>query len=337
MKTLGILLSIITISAFAQTKTSIKDGNFYDFTTWDCTCLPSDGDSLVINHQLVMNFGIAYTQGQIYISSQGSLTDNNTNKDIYINGGSLINYGTISLDGFLLDSGYTENNGELILDSLLTRDLMVNTESITVFDFAHDENATFVNNGEINVTNNFNNQGTFENNQLMTVVNDYSNCNIQSTDALFDCDGTLCVQNDFLNCGTDTLRGGGMIYIGGNSTNGGEVEGSLTINTSSGSFTFNSGNVEGTVTFGTAACGLNTEETNSFLNDWIIYPNPAINILKSSIPEVRYNIYDINGKEMLKGLSMSGEIHIGSLIKGSYMIVLEDKDNVKKIDHFIKL
>ena len=334
MKTIAAFFTLLSFFSLAQTKTSIQNGDFWNPLTWDCTCIPQDGDSLIINHDIAMSTGIAYTSGQILINSSGSLDHNSNTHDMYIDGGSLINYGHFECDGFLLDSGYFENNGAVVLDSLWTRDNTLNTGQLTVYDFAHDQGVTFTNNGSIEVTNNFSNQGWFYNNQLMTVANNYSNCNIQSMIADYFNNGILCIDNDFINCMNDTLLGSGTVYINGSSTNAGIVSGTITVNTPSGTFTTNTGTVEGTVNFGTASCGLGLTEVKE---EWIIYPNPATNFLTSSKTNVNYQIYDLSGKLVIKGYSVNGTIHLDQLQKGAYTILLRDDHRVEKVEQFIKL
>ena len=231
MKKVLLGLTLLASTAFGQTITSVQDGNFFGLLTWDCLCLPTNGDTVIINHDVLMNAGIPYSAGTIIVNTTGSLTDGGVDKDIYINGGEFENHGLVDLDGFWLDSGYVINTGTMILDSLWTQDDMDNTGDLTTFDFLHDQFATFTNDADLNVTNNFANQGEFWNNDLMTVVNDFSNCNIQTSKAAFYTDGILCVQTDFISC--DTLGSGtagtGTIYIGGASTNTGDIYGPITI------------------------------------------------------------------------------------------------------------
>jgi hypothetical protein len=56
-----------------------------------------------------MNFGIPYTTGIITVNASVSLSHGGVDKDIYFNGGEFINYGTINLAGFWLDSGNAQN------------------------------------------------------------------------------------------------------------------------------------------------------------------------------------------------------------------------------------
>lgn len=336
MKNLFLFLGLIGSTSFAQTTiTSVADGDFYALGTWDCFCLPTTGDSVIINHDLNLNFGITYDDGSITVNASGALTDGGIDKDFYLNGGVFTNHGYVDLDGFWLDSGFVINTGNMVLDSLWTQGDMDNSGTITVFDFLHDEYVSFENTGTINVTNNFNNEGHFLNsvNGIITVVNDASNCNIQNDDAYFINDGIWCVGNDFTNCGTnDTLTGIGTLSIDGQSSNFGHVSGSLTINTPTSGFTLNSGSIDGTVNFGNSTCGLGTEESTLVFN---VYPNPVSDYLVLSQYNINYSIMDLSGKITLEGLSTSGHIDVSSLNNGSYFIILKHNDQ-RAIKQFIK-
>lgn len=336
MKNILLFLGLIGSSAFGQTTiTSVADGDFFALGTWDCFCLPANGDSVIINHNVNLNFGITYDDGSITVNSNGTLTDGGIDKDFYLNGGTFFNHGFVELDGFWLDSGSVTNTGNMILDSLLTQGDMDNTGTITVFDFLHDEYVNFENTGTINVTNNFNNEGYFFNaiSGIITVINDASNCNIQNDDAYFVNDGIWCVGNDFSNCGaTDTLTGIGTLSIDGQSSNLGHVGGTLTVNTPTSGFTLNTGTVEGTVNFGNATCGLGTDESAIIFN---IYPNPVSDYLVLNQYNVHYSIIDLAGKIVLDGVSSSGKVDLRSLSNGSYFIIL-NHNNQSVTKQFIK-
>ncbi len=231
-----------------------------------------------------MTVGIPYTMGRITIGPNGTLTDGGGGFDIYCNGGSLFNYGIVSCNDVWLDSGELENYSSMTLDSLWTQGTVYNSGTLIVTDYFHDELTTCTNDGTIDVTNDFLNSGVFFNNQDMTVGNDFANWNFATDDATFDCDGALCVGNEWANINVqDTVRGSGYIYIVGASSNFGLVQGTLSINTPSGSFTLNTGTVDGTVAFGTATCavGIYPEDELTFE----LYPNPATDQIKTALSQ----------------------------------------------------
>ena len=65
MKTILLLVTLLPLISFSQTKTTIANGDFYNPIVWDCFCLPASGDNLIINHDLIMYTDIYYTAGQI--------------------------------------------------------------------------------------------------------------------------------------------------------------------------------------------------------------------------------------------------------------------------------
>lgn len=332
------LLSLATLASvfsFAQVQTTISDGNFWNPFIWDCSCLPQDGDSLVINHNLSLSSGIAYTSGQILINSSGTLDQGANNYSFFINGGSLINHGTLVFDDLWLENGFITNTGTANLDSVYTASTVSNSGTITTAALAHDEGATFTNDGDLDIANNFYNSGWFNNNGILTVTDSAANCNTQTLNAVFTNNGFFCIAGSFGNCANDTLTGDGTMFIGGNSWNDGEVTGTLHVNTPTAGFTFNTGTVAGTVTFGTDACAAGVEE--SIEPNWIIYPNPATTVLNISEQNLSYNIYDMTGRLVLNGLAIDGRIDIDLLEQGSYVIHLENsqKESLKKT--FIKL
>jgi hypothetical protein len=341
MKKILLGLALISSSAFGQsTLTSVQDGDFFAIGTWDCICVPTDGDTVIINHDINMNTGIPYTAGSITINSTGSLTDGGTDKDIYINGGQLINNGLLECDGFLLDSGFIQNNGTMTLDSLWTRDTMENAQNavITVYDFFH-ERFYYQNQGDIIITNNFTNSGDFENYLWgnIHVANDMSNCNITADRAEFWNNGNLCIDGDFTNCADDTLTGaGGKFFIAGSSSNLGHASGILTVNTPTSGFSVNTGTTGTGVSFGNETCPLASAQETS-IQPVFIYPNPVDDIMTITAHNVNYKIYDISGRMVQKGSSISGIVGVDELRSGTYLIIISNQEIKTVKQTFVKL
>lgn len=325
-----ILASSFVTTLSAQVKTTVNDGNFFALSTWDCFCIPLNGDTLVIEHTVTMTTGIPYSAGSITINAGGQLTDDGTDKDIYINGGEFYNYGTLNCDGFWLDSGYVYNEGTMNLDSLWTQDDMNNIGLINTFDFFNDESAHFYSNNDITVNHNFANAGVFNlDGAFMLIDNNLSNCNITSSDATLDVNGMICVANDFINCGTDTLRGTGHLYIAGASTNSGEVEGNITIGTPTGGFTLNTGNIAPSVSFVSNGCELATKKIEK---NYKVYPNPNNGIFILQDYSGVYSIYSISGKLIQKGNTPNGAIQMeGNITPGIYFIEINANESIARI------
>lgn len=318
MKKLYSILFFVPLMTSAQTVTSVGAGNFYSPTTWDCACVPNDSDTIYVNHAVVLNFGITYSGGLLQVGGAGSLMDGGAGNGIYIDGGKVVNIGTINCNGVLLESGYLNNIGQFYADSLWTRDTASNMGIMNIeLNFKNDLNGNFTNWGTIDVGNNFLNEAIFENNSEVQVHNDFANCNMAGSEAYYDISGTMCVYNDFLNCVDDTIIGNGTITIGGVSNNAGEMQGNFIIKTPSGSLTSNTGNIDAGISFGTGVCNASlTEESTG----WTIYPNPASTNLTSTQGEIHFEIYDASGRLILAGFSFDGHIQVESLSTGVYAI-----------------
>ncbi|MBI3133843.1 MAG: T9SS type A sorting domain-containing protein [Bacteroidetes bacterium] len=322
----------------AQVQTTTGSGNFYNPLLWDCFCVPADGDSLVINHAMEMTAPIYYTSGQIKINASGSLLEDGSDRDVWVDGsGSLINAGTfnchrlyISDVASFVNSGNTGN-----LDSLWNQATINNTGTISVYDYLNDETSVAHNDAgaDLNIANNFNNQGHFINDGTIDLVNDFSNCNIQTLSALFVNNGTFCIAQDMTNCLDDTLTGTGTYHTANSSSNFGVFGGTFTFNTPTGSIGFNSGTIAPTVVFDNVPCGLTVAETE---NHFDIYPNPANTVLYVSESNLAYQVVDLSGKLIATGSTNSSGIDLSGMTPGIYTIRLQNQDGTIFIEKFVK-
>lgn len=337
MKSILLLTTLFCSFAFGQTvRTTVNDGDFFNPLIWSPVGIPGDGDSLFIEHDVNMTVGIPYTAGRITVESEGSLSDGGAGYDIYCNGGSFVNNGSVNCNDIWLDSGELENHGSFDLDSMWTQGTVINTGTMNMNDYLSDQNEIVTNEGTIDIANDFNNQGLFVNNGQMFVGNDFSNWNFQSSDATFECEGVLCVGNDWANFNEDdTVRGSGFIYIGNNSTNLGIVQGTLTIHTPTGSFTVNTGSVESTVSYGSGSCAAGTIENESF--ELQLFPNPADQFIQLNTQQVYYEIHDFSGRMVLNGFSDDGILSVESLEKGMYSIRIKTEMDETANQTFMKI
>lgn len=329
MKTLLLLLCATPVILFAQTKTSITNGDFYNPLTWDCVCFPASGDDVVINHNLTMNTGIYYTAGTITINASGSLNDSGNDMDIWVDGtGRLINHGDISVR-YMATSQWTymDNTGSFTgIDSMLTRGVMNNSGSIDVYDFLNDQTGNFGNFGTIDIQNNMNNQGNFDNWNNLNIGLDFSNCNTQSMNAEFTNYGTVCISRDFLNCGGDALNGSGHYYVGNQASNLGVFAETFTFHIPNGNF-FNLGTVESGVTITTGACALEVSENENITFE--LYPNPVNQTIHISQKQGNYLISDTKGQIVLSGELNQVGVDVSSLTSGMYLFQLEGRGVVR--------
>ena len=362
MKKLLLIALLIPFINSAQTKTTVANGNFYNPGTWDCFCLPANGDNLIINHTLNMDFDIYYTSGQITINAGGSFTEGGTDRNFWADGtGTLINHGTFTAHLVAFSPGATlTNSGNFIgidslwnqgtftntgtagildfwndqtatftntgnlsnSDSLFNQGVFTNGGSATIYDVLNDEMAQFSNSGDLTILNNMNNQGYFNTQGTIDLNNDFSNCNTQTMDAMFINDGIFCIANDMTNCVDDTLAGTGDYYIGGLSSNFGRFEGTFTFHTPSGSLDFQGGTVDPGVTFTTGTCNLGIAALDEVL--FTMYPNPASSNINVSVTDVHYDLYDYSGKLVSSGKIANHQIDLTKINAGMYTLIFEN-------------
>ena len=226
----------------------------------------------------------------------------------------------------------------MALDSLWTQDTTNNLGTINTFDFLNDQDAVFDNTGAIDVGHNFNNQGYFEIGVTGTisVTNDASNCNIQTADAILWNNGMMCVTGDFSNCGGDTLTGaGGKFFFAGLSTNLGRVEGILTVNTPTSGFTNNTGTVGTGVSYSNGTCILSADV--EAIEPVFLYPNPAEDVITVTAQNINYDIYDITGRLVQSGSSISGIVGVDGLRPGNYLMIISNNNMTTVKQKFVKL
>lgn len=361
MKKILLIACIAPVFGFSQTnRVTIGDGDFLNPLIWNPIGIPASGDSLTINHALTLSTDVYYTAGQIKINNSGSLIEDAIDRSVWVNGGSLVNHGTYTshllwvstggyiintgsmnaIDSMLVDADITNsgtasindmwiaingdfnNSGTLTnTDSLFNQGIFTNSGMAGVYDLANDEMATLTNSYSLQVTNNMHNQGLVSNSGVITVSNDFSNCNTQSLDGTINNAGVFCIGNDFLNCGGDVIAGTGNYYIGNLSTNLGIFSGTFTFNTPSGGLSLNTGTVAPTVNFGTGICDAGLTEGD--LIELSVYPNPVQTSVFLSIKDVKYIVYDYTGKQVQEGTTEGYALDLSTLNDGVYLLHVE--------------
>ncbi len=337
MKNRLLILMFVSISGFAQIHTTTGAGNFFNPFLWDCLCVPANGDSLVVNHNMQLTASIYYNSGQIKVNSSGSLIEDAMNRDVWVDGtGSLINNGTFDCYRLYVSNGsFINTSTSVYFDSLWNQGSIANSGVMTVYDVLNDQASSFTNSGKFVIDNNFMNQGEFLNSSSGTIdlANDFSNCNIQTMDAIFVNNGVFCITHDMTNCIDDTLDGTGEFFIGGSSSNFGVFDGSFTFNTPSGTVGV-PGNIQSGVTVSNQPCYLSVEENQSELS---VYPNPAKEIIFVSETNLLYQITDLSGKIISTGKSAATGVDISSLSPGVYSIQIQTSDGAFSNSKFVKL
>lgn len=335
MRAILLAVGFLSLSTFCQVQTTTGPGNFLNPLLWDCFCVPANGDSLVVNHDMILSNSIYYNSGQIKVNSSGSLIEDATDRDVWVDGtGSLINNGTFDCYRlYISDGSFVNTSTSVYFDSLWNQGNIANSGLMTVYDVLNDQTGTFTNSGEFIVENNFNNSGDYLNSGTIELTNNFSNCNIQSMDAMFINDGVFCIGNNFSNCVDDTLTGTGEYFVGGSASNFGVFDGAFDFNTPTGALSINTGTVDPSVNFGTAACYLTVEERSS---EFSVYPNPTNNVLHVSENNLNYVITDLSGKLILTGITSISGIDVSSLASGIYTVQFQNQLGEISIVKFVK-
>lgn len=334
MKKLLLIALLAPMFSFAQTnRVSVSAGNFLNPLIWSPAGIPASGDSLTINHAVVLNTSVYYTAGRITVNPSGSLIEDATDRSFWADGtGSVVNSGTFTAHLLLVSplAAMTNMGNFAGVDSVWNQGTIMNSGSMDSYDVLNDETGTFHQHGTLFVNHDMNNQGYFHTNNTAstTVGNNFSNCNIQSMDAWFENNGFMCIGNDFANCAGDTLTGTGEYAIGNAGTNLGVFEGTFSFYTPSGSIT-NLGTIDPNVTFGTNICEIGlAEEALQQLN---AYPNPTKDLMHINRANVSYTLYDVTGQVVLKGTTKDGNIDLAKLNRGVYLLKVAGESAIRVI------
>lgn len=213
---LYLLFIAIFISSMvnAQTATSVMNGNYTNPLTWNCTCVPTPGYSVVVNHTVTLNTSMSFPSGSLTINSTGKLLQDATGRDILLNGGSILNSGKFTLRYLYVQSGTVTNNDTIRVKSFADYGTLTNNKAILDIDSFYVD-GTFTNNGYVSVHTFYNNNithnygtiaGTDSSTNAGTFVN-HSNAIIYSDSLLntgtYTNDGTVN-NGDFFNLGNYT-------------------------------------------------------------------------------------------------------------------------------------
>lgn len=334
MKKLLLLALITPLFSFSQTtRTTTTTGDFLNPLIWSPIGIPTSGDSLIIDHAVVMNSDIYYTAGRITINASGSLIEDATDRAFWADGdGSVVNSGTFTAHLLLVSpSAAMTNMGNFAgVDSVWNQGTIMNTGLMDSYDVLNDETGTFHQHGGLLVNHDMNNQGYFHTMGAAstTVLNDFSNCNLQTMDAWFENNGIMCIGNNFANCIDDTLTGTGVYYIGGTSSNLGVIDGTHEMNTPSGNLDI-PGTIQPGVTFGTGICDLSSSTIANEI--YSVYPNPTSSDLNLSVTNRDYQLYDITGKVVSEGVVNNHKIEMSDLKKGIYLLKVNGQETKRII------
>jgi len=159
-------------TASGQTATSIANGPWLSPFTWNCTCVPTPGYTVIINHHITLNTSFEIPSGSITVNTSASLIQD-ANRDILINGGSLTNNGKTQFRYLEITSGSVTNTDSLELKSFLNYGSITNSGSITKLDSFL--NIGIINNSGTIQSGKFFNQDSLLNNGIFTGVDSFYN------------------------------------------------------------------------------------------------------------------------------------------------------------------
>lgn len=225
MKTaLFVLALILGVNLTAQqTIKSIASGSAINPLSWDCTCIPTQADSIVISHDIVLDIDFTVTSGSINVTASGTLTGDVATRIVGVTGtGSFHNSGTVTMGNFVASNGASivSNAGTMNIDLgwYTTCFVSNNTNALIhgIDSMFHDQSG-FFNGGHV-VADNFLNNGEFDNlpNAGLTTIN------FANTDT-FRCSGGSVSVTNFYNPGYYTMWNNSTMVCANNWANGDTV------------------------------------------------------------------------------------------------------------------
>jgi Secretion system C-terminal sorting domain len=132
---LTLIIGLFVITSNAQIN-STQDGNWTNPATWGGMTIPTPGTDVIINHDVILNLDYGYTSGGITINANGSLKEDGTLRTLAMNGGYLVNNGTMTINNIALYLGKITNNDSMqinqyfyVMDSLINTGRIENMDS----------------------------------------------------------------------------------------------------------------------------------------------------------------------------------------------------------------
>lgn len=122
---ISFFLSLFCISLVAQQEiNSVTDGLFSETSTWDCNCIPSNGDDVYIDHSIILDTSYSWNSGYVLVGSSGLLTDAGGYSLLIDGVGEFRNNGQVTLTSLIIGSGSVNNwmNAQMNVSELLVND-----------------------------------------------------------------------------------------------------------------------------------------------------------------------------------------------------------------------
>ncbi len=179
MKILRLLLLVLccafTRNLFSQTASSINNGPWLSPFTWNCTCVPLPGYTVTINHHVTLNTSFQLPSGGITVNAGGTLVQDSA-RDILMNGGFIVNHGTVDFRYLYLQSGHVTSTDTLRLKSFANYGTIDNSGVLHRVDSFY--NVGFIHNSGFVSTKKFQNNDTLINDGLFAVADSFFNISI---------------------------------------------------------------------------------------------------------------------------------------------------------------
>lgn len=221
------VMTFFSINAFSQTATSVTNGDFLMPTTWDCMCIPTDGYTITINHDVTIASDYLISSGGITISSGGSLVEAGsgfglwvkdsafldiigtfTYSKLLVTSGTLSNSGTMNgLDSLYLGVDFT-NDGSVVADNVFNGGTMINKWSVDAVNFLNE--SSFINNQTADIDNLLN-DSVAVNVGTLNAADIYNNADLTNQ-------GTVNISHDFTNA--HIFLNESSVTVANNCTNG---------------------------------------------------------------------------------------------------------------------
>lgn len=170
---LFLLCCTVTENLSSQSATSIANGPWLSPFTWNCTCVPTPGYTVTINHQVILNTSFQLPSGGITVNAGGSLIQDVTPRDMQMNGGFFVNHGTVDFRYLFLQSGSFNNTDTLRLKSFASYGQIDNSGIVYQVDSFY--NLGYLHNSGTVVANKFQNSDTLINGGLFIAVDSFFN------------------------------------------------------------------------------------------------------------------------------------------------------------------
>ena len=154
MRSVGILVMLLwSMGCLAQMVVqSVADGDWNNALTWDCSSVPQDGDTVLIDHSISLSMDLTFLNGWVVVGSNGLLhgmpDKSFTSTARFTNHGSVLIYRFTLLDAQTWTDSLV-NTGAIYATRMAVRRRGVNTGTITTIDSLVFDRTSFWNEGSV--------------------------------------------------------------------------------------------------------------------------------------------------------------------------------------------